>query len=166
MASAFATAQAYAGSFRADLLKIQIAGVDVNGMLIQNIQFNFTQQVNLLYELASKNMYFIGGRAQGNAGISRMVGPAGGHVIVIQSFNNICTPADLTLSAKTSSCGTPDTAAGAVAPTRQQAGGVYTLKKAVLTSIGGNVSANDVMFTETLQLQFVDLDMPDLAAAA
>lgn len=149
MASIFASPQAHNGSFRADKLQMAIDGNSIAGKLVQNVQFSFSQQLSLLYEIngTSSNtsfVYYVGGRAQGQATIARIIGPAASQLNFVTSFGDVCSPKDITFNAR-AGC---DTGAGIV----------YTLKKAVLTTVADSVNANDVVINEQLTLQFLDLD--------
>ncbi len=143
MPSVFAGGQTYNGGFRADQLTVTFAGQDVAGFLVQNIQFSYTQQITLLYEIGSENVYYVGGRAQGTATLGRVIGPAplGGQFI--SNFNDLCEPQDISF----------DASAGC------EGGGTnYTLEDAVLTTVSVSVTAQDIVINEQLQFIFIDLE--------
>lgn len=139
----FGSNQSHAGSFKADLLKVNFGGV-TSGMLIQNVQFNFQQQVSMLFEIGSEKTYYVGGRAQGSASVSRILGPGAAIATLFSTYGNICTPKAIAFSAE-GGCG------GASAAVN------YTLKDAVLTSVGCNVTAQEIVISEQLQFMFIDL---------
>lgn len=140
----FGSKQVHNGSFKADKLKVNFGGV-TTGMLVQNMQFNFQQQVQLLFEIGSENAYYVGGRAQGSAGISRIVGPGKVLLAFFQNYGDICTPKDIDFTAE-GGCG-------------NAAGGInYKMKAAVLTSVGAQVDAQSIVITEQLQFTFIDLE--------
>lgn len=139
----FGSNQTWNGSFKADLLKVNFNGVTA-GMLVQNMQFNFTQQVQMLFEVGSEKVYYVGGRAQGTASVSRIVGPGQALVALFTAYGNICTPKDISFDAE-GGCG------GASGKIR------YRLKSAVLTSVGAAVDAQQIVISEQLQFMFVDL---------
>jgi len=147
MPSVFAGAQNFICGFRADKLKMRIQGRSLDGMVIQNVQFQFQQQITMLYEIGStkrNNVYLVGGRAQGNATIGRIIGPAAGQAIMIQQYGDLCNPKPISFEGS-SGCVT--------------GGGLeYTLKAAVLTTIAVSVNVNDVVINEQLQFMFIDLD--------
>lgn len=144
MSSVFAAPQTHHGGFRADKLTMQIADMDVAGMLFQNVQFSFTQQVTMLYEIGSNFVYYVGGRAQGTCTIAVVVGPAAGQQKFLESYGDLCRPRNLGFNA---SSGCDDTS-GAVK---------YTLVSAVLTAVAASVNANDLAINQQLQFMFVDL---------
>ena len=144
MPSVFAGGQTYNGGFRADQLTLTFAGQDVSGFLVQNVQFSYTQQISMLYEIGSDNVYYVGGRAQGNATLARTIGPAPLAAAFIQNFNDLCNPQDLNF----------DSSAGC------NSGGLnYTLEDAVLTTIAASVTSQETVINEQLQFIFIDLEI-------
>lgn len=144
MPSVFAGGQTYNGGFRADQLTLTFGGVDVAGFLVQNVQFSYTQQITMLYEIGSENVYYVGGRAQGTATLARVIGPAPLAAQFIQQFNDLCEPQDINF----------DASAGC------RGGGLnYTLEDAVLTTVSVSVTAQAVVINEQLQFIFVDLEI-------
>lgn len=144
MASVFASPQTHHGGFRADKLTMQIAEVDVAGMLFQNVQFSFTQQITLLYEIGSNFVYYVGGRAQGTATIAFVVGPAAGQQRFIANYGDLCAPQNIGFNA---SGGCEDTTNSIK----------YTLISAVLTTVASTVNSNDLVINQQLQFMFIDL---------
>lgn len=165
LTSIFTPAQKWAGSFRADMLTLTF-GTDAaskenltSGMLIQNMQFNFSQSVQMLYELGANgpagsnanttNVYYVGGHAQGTASIQRIVGPGKLIVGFFQKYGNLCTPGDCTFGGAQAKCpNAPANTAGSVN---------YILKNCILNTIGGSVNSNDVVMSESLGVMFTDL---------
>lgn len=150
MSSVFAGGQSFKGGFRADQLSVSFGGRAVSGFLVQNVAFSYSQQVTTLYEIGSEFVYLVGGRAQGTASLSRVVGPAPFSGEFIRRFNDLCNPQDINL----------DSSAGCEAG----AGINYTLEDAVLVTIGGSIAAQDVVISEQLQFIYLDLDAGELAA--
>lgn len=147
MPPVFAGAQNFNGGFRADKLKMRIQGRSLDGMVIQNVQFQFQQQITMLYEIGSterNNVYYVGGRAQGTATVGRIIGPAAGQALMIQQYGDLCNPKPISFEGS-NGC----TSGGGLE---------YTLKAAVLTTIAVSVNVNDVMINEQLQFMFIDLE--------
>lgn len=146
MANIFGTEQTHEGSFRADDLKLTFAGGDGAGALVQQANFTLTRQVNMLYEIGSTNVYYVGNRRQGQAQLNRVVGGSGQFQQLVTTYADMCNPDMLTLEAS-GGCG------GA-------AGGVtYNLMEATLTQIGASVTAQDIVITENLGFIFADLEI-------
>jgi len=155
MASVFRNAQTHKGSFKRDGLSVVIAGQPVSGLLLQQVGFNFAQQVSMLYELASNFVYTVVGNAQGQATIVNILGPGGLQSRLIESYGDACNPKDLTLEASSRQCQT-----GAAT-----AGQRYNMKRAFANAIGGNLDVNDNLVRQNLQLQYFDLDISAATAA-
>jgi len=145
MAFNFGTEQLHKGSFRAEDLKIDLGGT-TEGLLVQQVQFTLNRTVNMLYEVGSSNVYYVGNRRQGQCQMSRVVGGTASMTALIQKFGNMCRPDQLKLSA-TGGGG------GKCAGKR-----TYLMKNATLTSIGVSVTAQEVVLTENLAFIFADLD--------
>lgn len=162
----FSTRQIHNGSFKAQNLKVAIGDRPVDGMGLQNTQFQFQQQISMIYELPGGGaadganngtpgsyVYLVGGRAQGSASISRIIGPAALQALVIESYGDICSPKDLRFDASSGFCARQRGQVGAGG-----AGGlVYELKDAIMQGVSGGISAQDLMITENLALMFLDL---------
>lgn len=141
--------QEWNGSFLADNVKLtwEDSGEN-NGALVQQVQFQIQRNVNMLYEIGSPNVYYVGGRRQGNATFTRVVSGSESFRTLATKFGNICDPQDLWLDAKQAAC---------KVNCGEQAGVKYTLKKATLNLVGASVTANDVVINETLGFMFTDL---------
>ena len=145
MPSVFAGGQTYAGGFRADQLDLSFGGDPVKGFLVQNVQFSYTQQITLLYEIGSSYVYYVGGRAQGTATLARVIGPAPFSGKFINMFNDLCKPQDINFNAK-SGC-------------KQGDGLSYTIEDAVLVTVSASVTSQQVVINEQLQFIFIDLEI-------
>lgn len=150
MPSVFSAPQTFNGGFRADNLTLQLEGVDVDGMVIQNVQFSFTQQITMLYEIGNGEnfVYYVGGRAQGTATIARVIGPAEAQSAFLREYGDLCKPKYMRFDA---GAGCPD----GTPPINSSL--VYDLEACVLTTVAVSVNANDVVINEQLQFMFTDL---------
>lgn len=138
--------QLHKGSFRADDLELQIAG-EAAGALVQQVQFTCTRQINMIYEIGSTNVYYVGNRRQGQAQLSRIVGGSSTMSALLKTYGNMCKPEPLELKAS-GGCGEAD-----------GDGISYKLMAATLTSVGASVTAQDIVITESLGFIFADLDI-------
>jgi hypothetical protein len=151
MPSVFAGNQVHNGSFRADLLSLRFGNQDARGLLVQNVNFTFGQAVSMLYEIGSAYVYYVGGRAQGTAGLGHIVGPSKFGQRLVELFRDLCNPHDIGFNAG-NGCGT--TANGQ--PFR--GGTKYLLQDAVLVSLGVTVTAEQVVINKMLSFMFIDLE--------
>ena len=140
------SSQTHNGSFRAEDLTVDFGGQSGVGALVQQAQFTVQRAVNMLYELGSNNVYYVGNRRQGTANLSRIVGNSSTFRQLITKFGDMCKPDTLTLTAS-GGCGG---ASGTVN---------YDLLNATLTSVGGSVTAQDIVITEQLAFICSDIDI-------
>jgi hypothetical protein len=151
MASIFdpVSVQAHGGSFKAENLTLQFANSGGGpGALVQQVNFTCTRQINMIYEIGSSNVYYVGNRRQGQAQMQRIVGGSADFKTIITEYGDMCKPQNLNMNANATACG------------GNGGGGVgvdYQLESATLTSVGASVSANDVVITESLGFMFLDL---------
>lgn len=137
-------------SFSADSAKVTFTG-GVDPALIQNINFNYSQNVTRLYEVGGQGAatkqrtYYVGGRTQGQAGIARVIGPKTSMAKFYETYGNVCNAKQnsIKLSFQAGCTGSDSS---------------YVMQGAVITNIGFSVQAMDMLFNENCALQFVDLE--------
>jgi len=157
MANIFRATQTHAGGFRASDMVMQIGVNTFAGHVVQQLSLQYQQQITTLYEIGSSNVYYVGGRAQGNLTIARVAGPEAVPGVVINEFNDICNPGSMELTAGNSQCkpGSQFT---------NQTTGKYTLTGVLIMSLGISTQAQDVIVNEQMAFQFIDLQMPGVGA--
>lgn len=136
------------GVFTSDRAKLLFSG-GVIGALVQGLNFNYSQMVTRLYDLGSggdfTNIYLVGGRTQGQAGLSRVVGPKATITKLYSTYGDVCNApnANMQLSLDEVDCtsGTRETIK-------------YQLKYCVLMQVGIAVQAMDMMINESSSLIF------------
>lgn len=163
MAPVMQPRQNWNGSFRADLLELKL-GDATTGLLTQSINFNYSQQVTMLHEVGSTNVYYVAGHAQGQAQLSRVLGPGASVATFMSAFGNVCSPKNIDfVAAGGCKVGAANTATGGVAnnpdPLSQRV--EYTLEYAVLTSVGTSVDSQSIVVQENFGLMFANLDVKD-----
>lgn len=146
MANIFGKEQTHEGSFRADDLKMTFAGAGGAGALVQQANFTLTRNVNMLYEIGSTNVYYVGNRRQGQAQLNRIVGGKGTFRQLLTTFGDMCKPDMITMEAS-GGCGS---AGGGV---------TYNLTEATLTQVGASVTAQEIVITENLGFLFADIEI-------
>lgn len=124
-----------------------------DGAVVQRVQFQIERPINFIYEIGSpggKNfVYYVGNRRRGQATFERVVGGAKDFKKFVENYGQLCKKtADIELTAK----GGCDLGAGL----GQEV--IYTLKSPKLTGLGVNVTAEQVIILENVQLAFLDLD--------
>lgn len=131
------------------------------GMLAQQIQFSYTQPIQRFYELGAQKVYYFAGRPSGQGTIARMVGPRKLSTDFYRRLGNVCC-ADkniLTISAA-AGCKLNGVEVPGSAPdgsTIDERALFYDLSGVVISSIGGTIAAEDMIFREALTFVFYKL---------
>lgn len=155
----------FGGSFAADqgfvtfpnLLSAAGLPIGANiGLLIQSLALTYTQSVTRLYEVGRPAIYYVGGRTNGDIGLQRVVGPRTISDAFYQTYGDICrartNTLDFTIANGCGEAGTTVVAAGS------NFGGVqYTAHFCVITTVGVNVGAADMIINESLRMMFSSL---------
>lgn len=159
------TRQTIGGAFTAENCRLDIAALSNKGAgaIVQRVNFTITRPINFVYELAPNNtkpanVYYVGGRRQGQATFERVVGGSDTFVEFLTKYGPLCDAAagDITLTAK----GGCKPGGGAL--------GVDTIYKLItpkLTTVGASVSAQEIVILENCGLVFLDLEVDNAGAA-
>lgn len=167
-------ADAFGGSFAADAAQVMFvqpgiigSGQGVNaggggvGMLVQQLQFTYSQAVTRVYELGSSLSFYVAGRTQGQATMGRILGPRPLALTFYQQYGDVCNAATNTLHVQMAAgCGTPGQF--------QQGSNLFafTLRFCVITSIGVSMQAQDMIINEQLQIMFSSLNLLNVSNPA
>ena len=142
-------ASPFGGAFSADYSTMQFSAYPgKSGALIQNLQVNYQQQVNQIFEIGSPYRYYVVGRTSGTLAFGRIVGPVATNKDILKKLGNICktTEADRTI---TLNLGSPDCTAVGQQPANS---GIALEASAVIaTSVGFSVQAQDMLINENVQ---------------
>jgi hypothetical protein len=137
----------------------------LSGVLVQGMNFNYSQAVTRLYEVGQENdhtnIYYVGGRTQGAAQIARVIGPNQTIALFYSEYGDVCQACkkDINLSLSEQDC-CGGQAAGAIAGGAGVAGNALTfvLQYVVLVQIGVSINAQDMLINESGQLMFSGLE--------
>lgn len=144
------TTQALNGVIRAEDVKLTFPGNTggADGALVQQAQITCERTVNMIYEIGSSKVYYVGDRRRGTAQFSRVVGGSATFKGMIQQFGDICKAPEnhIEMAVGASSCGGTK---GTIN---------YKLLSATLNSLGASVTAQDIVVTESMGFMFVDLE--------
>lgn len=155
------------GSFAADAAKITFGVVtqdalDDIGLLCQQIQVRYSQNITRIWEIGTQNTYLIAGRCQGQAGLSRVLGPRPISVQFYNTYGNVCLAGGNIINFQADTgCPTGNfTPVGEATP-----GGLtedtflFVMHNTVITDFSVVVGANDMVANEQVQLMFVSLQL-------
>lgn len=114
------------------------------GLVMQNLQFSYSQQVTRLYEIGSPAIYYVGGRTSGNAAVQRVLGPRRLSIAFYRTYGDICRAKtnQLHLSMSVGCEGERNSPVS------------WSLYFVVLTTIGVAMNAGDMLVNESMQMIF------------
>jgi hypothetical protein len=175
--------QVIGGAFTAENCILDLGTkVASDGAVVQRVNFTINRPINFVYEIggstggtgasSAQNVYYVGGRRQGQATFERIVTGSQVFKKFIDGYGPLCGAIgdDIKLTAKGACVINRGTAAGAApgaaSPAPVTTGGViYTLKTPKLTTVGASVSAQDIVIMESLGMVFLDLEYQAINAA-
>jgi hypothetical protein len=139
------TASQVEGVFVADGVSLTINGGVMS--LVQQLQISYQQAISRIFEVGSANLYYVGGRATGNATFQRIIGPAGGLCAFYKQYGDVCGAIgrNLVFGLGNGGCSTTPN-------------DTYTLTSVVLQSVQISVTANDIIVSDMAQLVFAALE--------
>lgn len=142
------TTDSFGGSFAADNAKVTfpalISGGSDAGLLVQNMNASYQQNITRLFEVGSPSIYYVGGRTNGQASIARIVGPRKIAAAFYTTYGDVCNASTNSLHfSMTSGCGA---AVGARTS--------YTCHFVVITQIGLSVTSADMLINENVAMMF------------
>lgn len=137
--------------------------------ITQQFSVQFSQNLSRIYDVSNAGVqgsvpvFYVGGRAEGNATIARVVGPdSRGICSFYERFSDVCNPLDMQFTIGGPCAPAGETIFGAVTqvllrrdPARQI---TYKLTGVVMQSMQLGVSANDMIPNENIQMIFADLE--------
>ena len=142
--------QALNGVIREEDVTLQFPGAagGSDGALVQQAQLTCERTVNMIYEIGSSKVYYVGDRRRGTAQFSRVVGGSSTFKNMISQFGDICkaTNNHIDMKVGATSCG----------GTKGEMN--YKMMSATLNSLGASVTAQDIVVTESMGFMFVDLE--------
>src|SRR5262245_9036315 len=152
----------YLGDVQGVLAGGDVAGSGV-GLLTQQLNFSYQQNVTRVYEVGTVYTFFVSGRASGNASAARILGPRPIIFAFYQAYGNPCNAdANTLLFTCRQGCSTPDVFSTEDAG---QAGLTFDgvlLKSILLQSIGMSVQAENMLINENISMMFVSLVQADI----
>jgi hypothetical protein len=161
--------QTIGGAFTAENCSLQLGKDSATGAIVQRVNFTINRPINFIYELGTKgaavqNVYYVGGRRQGQAQFERIVGGSNVFKKFVDNYGPLCEKPGENIEL-TAHGGCPITEGGEATNSE---GVKYTLKTPKITSLGASVSAQDIVIMESVGMVFLDLlyQPADGAAAA
>jgi hypothetical protein len=132
----------------------QAAGLLGVGMIVQQVNIGYQQQVTRLYEIGSTNTYYVAGRVQGNMTVGRIVGPGVVMSRFYERFGDVCNASQNTMNLY---IGTGCYVTGSGGTTAEFPNARFIISYCVLINVGISVGAQDMVINEQLQLMFISM---------
>ncbi len=154
MADVFKRAQLrWGGAFAAET-GLLTPNRGLNGVLMQQLQLQYTQSVSKIYEIGPAGspsaVYFVAGRPSGNLSVGHILGPGVAMKEYYDNFSDVCAAQDNDIEIKLTkpacgSGGSPSMIA-------------YKCKFCVLTMVGIATQSQDLLINEQSQLTFGNME--------
>lgn len=137
--------------------------------LLQNVSLSYAQNVTRLFEIGTVDLgdgpksrvYYVGGRAQGNMSIGRMIGPKALLATYYKKYGDVCSADKNTmrLSFAASDC-VGDSVSKSGQPVNSTVAGnfVFTCSYCVLTQIGLSLASEQFLVSESSQMMFSNFE--------
>lgn len=145
----------FGGAFAADSALLSFAGVTGVGLITQQLNFSYQQNITRIYEVGTHYQYYIVGRAQGTVSLNRVLGPRPLAFAFYQVYGNPCLAAQNTinLSMQQGCISASDPTAAATLTT-------LSLLGVLLQSVGFSVQSEQMMVSEQAQAMFISMIPP------
>ncbi len=146
MADMFSNSVTFGGAFSAAGAAITF-DTGATGLLVQNLAWQYMQNITRLYDVTSTDVVLVQGRTAGQGSMSRVMGPSALLAAFFTHYGNVCYAGTNTLTIE------------AVAGCNATTPGVVTMvmTNIVLNSYGGTISAQDMVVNEQLGFIFLFL---------
>lgn len=149
------------GGFSVDkaTLNFPALGADgkTSGLLVQNVNISYQQQVSFVYDLAkSDDVYYIAGRASGTMALGKLIGSKGIVKDFYTTFGNVCNVAgkNIEISGMSSCSETQGANPGTVTT------GTVTIREPIVTQFGLTMNVDTAIIGENIQMIFASLELP------
>lgn len=143
--------------FSVDKAKLTFAGLQGTigaitaggtGLLVQNVQCQYQQQLSFLYDLTDPAaVYYVAGRAEGTLQIGKIVGDQSNMKLFYSTYGDVCATRQ------------PATFSGLTGCSDQAGSGVIEIKDPVITSFGMTMNVNEGVINEQVQMRFTDMSL-------
>jgi hypothetical protein len=142
------------GGFSVDKARLDFPDIGADGktsgLLVQNLQISYQQQVSFVYDLAkADDVYYIAGRASGTLAMGKIVGDKGILKAFYTKYGDVCKAkgSSVTLSGL-AGCSTATNLTSAV-----------TIKEPVISQFGLTMNVDTAIIGENVQMIFATLEL-------
>ena len=123
-------------------------GGDSRGLLVQNVQIQYQQQISFIYDLTDPaKVYYVAGRAEGNLTIGKVVSDVSTYDAFLETFADVCADETSLTIEGTQGCNRTDQSASVL------------IVNPIVTTYQITMNINDGIIAEQIQMKFPDLEM-------
>lgn len=138
------TTDVMGGSFAADQAQMTFPALDGGGsdagLLVQQMQTSYSQQITRLYELGSPAIYYVAGRTAGQSNVGRIVGPRIIAKAFYSTYGDVCNaPTNMLHFSMSAGCNGTN-----------QGTSSYTALFYVVQTVGLAVNSTDMLISEQI----------------
>ena len=142
-----------AGAFSVDKATIQfpsVPGLSSSGLLVQNVQIAYQQQISFVYDLAkADDVYYIAGRTEGSISMGKMVGSSGILTQFYKTFGDVCKVK-----------GTAMELQGLGGCSSQTVGSkTITIREPVVVQVGISMNVDTALIAENCAMRFATMEL-------
>ena len=142
------------GAFTSALAQINLTGGGLaNKMLIANLQANYTQNIQRVYELESDKAYFVIGRPNGQGSIGAVFGPKAVSQAAYADLANPCNAHNITFQSTDATC-VPGNNGGMTG-----GGWMRSINNVILQSLDFQVAAETMLINENIGFVFATMSV-------
>jgi hypothetical protein len=154
-----------AAAFSTDNSVLTLASVgnskgDASGLLVQNWNINYQQQVQEVFELGSNNLYWVKGRPVGQGTLARIIGSKGpgvsGSLFPPDAYDVCKGGAKFDFTVGSGNCG-----GGTGLEFEGDKGALIEMDGCVITNVGFSADVNDTRVVENIGWRFGHLKVSD-----
>ena len=141
--------------FSSDLATLNISDTPTKGYLVQNWNFQYSHDVQEIYEIGSSNIYWVKGHPTGQGQLGRIIGKSGSKLkFFSEKAYDACQGGDdMIIKMRPGICesaANPESVADEI---------TIKLIGCIVTSIGFAIEAQDVKVMEDLKIKFASLEL-------
>ena len=142
------------GAFSIDSAELTFDGID-KGLLVQNIQLQYQQQVTLVYDLTKpEDVYYVAGRSQGTMSLGKVVGPGGTVKAFYTKYGNVCDVQKSFTMTGLGGCKNQGTTGNSTVNDE-----TFIIHNPIVTSVGFSMTVDNALISEQAQLIFASLEI-------
>jgi hypothetical protein len=132
---------------------------DMAGLIVQQVNITYSQNITRLYALEDSSVYFVAGRTDGQLTIQHVLGPQGLMTNFIKAYGDVCSIQgkvfEFTMNAGCGTFGADGKSTGSTPAA------TVRLKHPIITSINMQAQSQNMILGSGLQAMFVSLEMED-----